>query len=192
MALIIAARFNTFDSAQIAANQLMASGVSGDHLHTFYVNPAGSHATYPIGGDNAVDPDSKGGSVGALAGAAVLGIIGAGIGALIGYIFGSSVIGMVGGAGAGAYIGSLAGAMRTLGRKKTGRSAHERATAQASEGRPAGGLLAVNVEQEDEQRVSRILKGGGGVEVERARGRWENGGWKDFDPTASPELAKDA
>src|SRR5690606_2392030 len=190
MALIIAARFDTFDAAQIAANQLMGAGVSGDHLHTFYVNPAGSHATYPLGGDNAVDPDSSGGSDGALAGAALLGIVGAGVGALIGYVFGSSVIGMVGGAGVGAYIGSLAGAMRKLGRKK-GRSSRQRAVVQATEGRPAGVLLAVNVESEDEQRVGRILKDAGGMEVERARGRWENGTWKDFDPTAGPDLKKD-
>lgn len=190
MALIIAARFDTFDKAEIAANQLMAEGVSADHLHTFFVNPPGSHGSYPIGGDSAYDPNSKGGSMGALAGAALVGIIGAGIGAIIGYAFGSSAIGIISGAGAGAYIGSLAGAMKMVGRKRPNRSPLEYEADKAREGRPSGVLLAVNVESDNEQRVGRILRNAGGEEVERAQGRWEDGKWKDFDPMVSPKLEK--
>src|SRR3546814_19485273 len=107
MALIIAARFDTFDKTKIAANQLMAEGVSADHLHIFFVNPPGSHGSYPIGGDSDYDPNSKGGSIAALAGAALVGIIGEGIVALIAYSFGSSTIGIITCEVAGAYFGLL-------------------------------------------------------------------------------------
>ncbi|NYT36656.1 hypothetical protein ERD78_07215 [Allopusillimonas soli] len=190
MALIIAARFDTFDTAQAAAAQLMDGGIAAGDLHTFFVNPAGSHDRYPLGGDQVFDPASEGGSVGALGGAALIGIIGACVGAVVGYAFGSSTIGIIGGAGVGAYVGSLAGAMRMIGRKRPDRSLREREIAKASEGRPSGVLLAVHVEAADATRIARILRDAGGQEVERAQGRWENGTWRDFDPLASPDLEK--
>ncbi len=186
MALIIAARFDTFDAAQGAASRLMAAGVTTDNLHTFFVNPAGSHDRYPLGGDEAVDPESEGGSMGALSGAALIGLIGAGVGAVIGYAFGSSTIGLLSGAGVGAYIGSLAGAMRVIGRTRITRFVRKGGIVTSNESRPAGVLLAVNVTAEDQQSVARILREAGGHEVERAQGRWEDGTWQDFNPLETP------
>src|SRR5690606_18042145 len=111
------------------------AGITADNLHTFFVNPAGSHDRYPIGGDEAVDPASKGGSMGALAGAALIGIIGAGIGVIIGYAFGSSSLGIMSGAGVGAYIGSLAGAMYIVGRKRTMHVVQENGSVRGGESR---------------------------------------------------------
>lgn len=187
MTLIVAARFNTFDAAQIAASQLMATGITADNLFTFFVNPVGSH-DHHLADD---DPASEGGLVGALAGAAVVGLIGACVGAIMGFAFGSTIIGIVGGAGVGAYVGSLAGALRMLGRKRPERSPRERKAAKAKEGRPSGVLLAVHVETEDELRIARMLRDAGGQEVERAQGRWEDGTWRDFDPLESPSIKKD-
>lgn len=185
MALIVAARFNTFDAAQLAAGQLMAAGVTADDLFTFYVNPLGSQGTPVLDGD----PASKGGLGGALAGAAMIGLAVACVGAVIGYASGYTTIGIVGGAGVGAYIGSLAGAMRMLGSKRPARNPRE--VAMAREGRPSGVLLAVHVDAENELRIARMLRDAGGQEVERAQGRWEDGAWRDFDSHERPDIKKD-
>ena len=75
MALIVAARFDTFDEAAVAARQLFDQGFTEDDIHTFYINTAGEHARFPIGGDRVADPDAKGGHFGAVAGASVLGLL---------------------------------------------------------------------------------------------------------------------
>lgn len=188
MALIVAARFETFDSAQAAAVALMGAGIPSSALHTFYVNPAGSHDTFPGGGDRAADPGSEGGQYGAVGGAALLGLAGALIGAVVTYGFGTSALYIAGGAGVGAYIGSLAGAVYRLGRARPDRTRVENRIAKKNEGRPSGVLLAVHTEADEAERVSALLREAGGVEVERARGQWQDGQWQDFDPLASPNL----
>ncbi|MFT0548300.1 hypothetical protein ACMHYO_18450 [Allopusillimonas ginsengisoli] len=188
MALIVAARFETFDVAQAAAVSLMNAGVSSDALHTFYVNPAGSHDTFPGGGDRAADPGSEGGQYGAVVGAAALGIAGAVLGAAVTYSLGTSALYIAGGAGIGAYVGSLVGAVYKLGRAHPERTRAENRIAQKNEGRPSGVLLAVHTEPDQAERVSALLRGAGGVEVERARGQWRDGQWQDFDPLLSPDL----
>lgn len=190
MSLIIAARFETFDAAQIAAEALMNFGVPADSLHTFFVNPAGAHDRYPMGGDMAADPDAKGAQFGAVTGAAAVGIVGAIVGAVVGFTVAGSMLPIIGGAGVGAYIGSLAGAMAFLGRERPRRSASEAAEAKAMEGRKSGVLLAVHTSPERESKVAAILRDSGGIEVERAQGQWKNGRWQDFDPLVSPELEK--
>jgi len=190
MSLIVAARFDTFDAAQIAADALMKAGVAPDALHTFFVNPAGAHDRYPLGGDRAADPDSKGGPFGAVGGAAAIGVLGAVIGGVIAFAFGTSLVTIVGGAGVGAYIGSLIGAMSALGRARPRRSLAEAAEAKEKQGRASGVMLAVHTSAEHEMNIARILKEAGGIEVERAHGRWRDGKWEDFDPLTSPTLEK--
>lgn len=185
MALIIAARFDTFEQAESAAASLMQKGVSGDELHTFFVNPAGWHDRYPMGGDRAADPDSKGAPGTAVAGAALLGIVGAVLGGVIIWLFSAPALFIVGGMAVGAYIGSLAGAMYSLGRPRQ-RGRFEAARAKATEGRRAGVLLAVHTTAENQEEIAALLRNAGGKEVERAHGRWSQGRWEDFDPTRSP------
>lgn len=186
MALIIAARFDTFEQAEKAAGSLMSLGITSNDLHTFFVNPAGWHDNYPLGGDRAADPNSKGAPFTAVAGAAALGLIGAVIGAVVGWAFSSSALLIVGGIAVGAYIGSLAGAMYSLGKRrpKRGFEAEQR---KVNEGRPAGVLLAVHTSPEREDEVGTVLRNAGGKEVERAHGRWNAGQWEDFDPLRSPQ-----
>ncbi|HBT32216.1 MAG TPA: hypothetical protein DEB15_04985 [Pusillimonas sp.] len=185
MALIIAARFDTFEEAERAAASLMEKGVSGDELHTFFVNPAGWHDRYPLGGDHAADPDSKGAPGTAVAGAALLGIVGAVVGGAIIWLLNAPALFIVGGMAVGAYIGSLAGAMYSLGRPRQ-RGRFEEARAKATEGRKAGVLLAIHTTEENQADIAALLRNAGGKEVERAHGRWSNGRWEDFDPTHSP------
>ncbi|MBF6616280.1 hypothetical protein [Pollutimonas thiosulfatoxidans] len=190
MSLIVAARFTTFDAAQTAAQALMDIGVGADALHTFFVNPAGGHDRYPLGGDRAADPNSKGAPLGAVAVAAVAGLVGAIVGGIIGYSVADSLLPVIGGAGVGAYIGSLAGGVSGLGRERPRRSAREAQHAKANEGRQSGVMLAVHTSPEQEKDIARILRNAGGEEVERAQGRWRNGKWEDFDPLVSPTLEK--
>ena len=69
MSLIVAARFQTFDEAREAAQRLGREGFDEGDIHTFYINTAGEHARYPLGGDRVADPDARGAHIGALAGA---------------------------------------------------------------------------------------------------------------------------
>lgn len=185
MALIVAARFDTFEDAERAASALMNQGVAGDDLHTFFVNPAGWHDRYPLGGDRAADPNSKGAPLTAVAGAAIVGVVGAFVGGVVAWIFTTSALPIVGGIAVGAYVGSLAGAMYSLGRPRH-RGRFEAARAKATEGRPAGVLLAVHTTPERQSEIAALLRQAGGKEVERAHGRWNQGRWEDFDPLRSP------
>lgn len=185
MALIVAARFDTFEEAERAAASLMDRGVTGDDLHTFFVNPAGWHDRYPLGGDRAADPNSKGAPATAVAGAAIVGVAGAVLGGAVAWLFSAPALLIVGGIAVGAYIGSLAGAMYSLGRPRQ-RGRFEAARAKATEGRKAGVLLAVHTTPEKQSEFATLLRNAGGQEVERAHGRWSQGRWEDFDPTRGP------
>ena len=185
MSLIIAARYTTFDAANAAAQRLMQAGVHEDALHVFFVNPPGSHDNFPVGGDQAADPNTRPAPKRALGTAALLGALGAVVGGVIVWLFSSSFIPVIAGAGVGAYIGSLAGAMGGMDkRRRNVQQPHRGHT--PNEGRPSGVLLAVNADGERAEEVARILKETGGVQVERALGRWQDGKWVDFDPLAAP------
>lgn len=184
MSVIIAARFETFETAQNAVNALINDGVSSEDLHTFYVNPPGEHAQLPMGGDRLYDAGSKGAMQGAFGGAALLGVIGAVIGALIGFSFGNSLWPVAIGAGAGAYAGSFIGSLSALGREKTTDISMVSESPPSQSERPSGVLLAVRADTPQHQHIAEILRLHGGIEIERAQGRWEAGQWKDFDPLA--------
>ncbi|ANY16132.1 hypothetical protein [Bordetella pseudohinzii] len=170
MSLIIAAHYDTFDQAGAAARQLFDQGFPVADMHTFYVNPPGEHAVYPIGGDEAIDPQARGQGAGAWLGALLLGTAAASVAALA--LAPPWAVIAVG--GVGAYIGSLTGA---LGR------------AQRLAPHPArrhGVLLALRVDPGREAEGSRVLRAHGGQDLERAHGQWRNGRWEDFDPLSAP------
>lgn len=185
MSLIIAARFDTFDAANAAAQRLMSAGVHEDALHVFYVNPPGAHDNYPVGGDQAADPGTRRAPRKALGTAAVLGGLGAVVGGVIVASFADSFIPIVAGAGVGAYVGSLAGAMGGMDRRRE-RVQDPHRVQVTGEGRPAGVLLAVNADGERSREIAALLVESGGREVERAQGRWRDGKWEDFDPLSAP------
>lgn len=188
MTLIVAARFDTFEHAQGAADALMRNGVKSEDMHTFFVNPAGAHARLPIGGDRVSDPESKGAPFGALGGAAIFAVIGAVIGALIGFSLNNAILPVIGGAGVGAYVGSLIGGVSRLGRNRPVDASRPASEVEDSAARSAGVLLAVRVDVSREHQVGQLLREAGGIEIERAQGRWEGGQWQDFDPLQTPDL----
>ena len=188
MARIVAARFTTFQQAQDAARTLFSKGFVEDDVHIFYVNTAGAHATYPVGGDRKADPDSRGAHYGAVLGGAGLGLIGAVVGGLIGAAIHLALLGVLALAGVGAYIGSLAGALWMTGRKRPGRRpAPNSPHPDNPDVRSAGVLLAVHTPPSQEAQAVDLLRQAGGVDVERAQGRWVDGRWEDFDPLKPPK-----
>jgi hypothetical protein len=187
MALIVAARFTTFDQAQGAARALFAQGFAEDDVHIFYVNMAGAHATYPIGGDRKADPDAGGAQYGALLGGAGLALIGAVVGGLIGGAMQLTPLAVLAVAAVGAYLGSLAGALWVTGRRQPNGANAVSPHPEHPEVRHAGVLLALHTDSSREPDACKILRNAGGVDVERAQGRWQGGRWVDFDPLKAPE-----
>ncbi|WP_088140612.1 hypothetical protein [Achromobacter xylosoxidans] len=183
MSLIVAARFDTFDHAAEAARKLCAEGFTEDDIHTFYINTAGEHARFPIGGDRVADPDAKGGHFGAVAGASALGLVFALLGGLIAARVGASVLIVIASAGVGAYLGALAGALWVVGR---GRRTPQATTETHPAVRQAGVMLALHVAPDRDALARTVLKQAGGKDIERAQGRWLKGKWEDFDPLTPP------
>lgn len=186
MSLIIAARFQTFDQATVAAQNLFAAGFAEDDVHTFYINSAGEHARYPLGGDRMADPDAKGGHLGAVAGASVLGLLFAVLAGFIATRLAAPVLIIVAAAGVGAYLGALAGALWIVGRGKRRANHVPRAQEPHPAVRPAGVMLALHVMPEQDAEARRVLRESGGRDIERAQGRWAHGKWEDFDPLKTP------
>lgn len=184
MSLIVAARFDSFPEAEHAGRQLFAAGFAHEDVSIFFVNPAGQHDRYPMGGDQAVDSGARKARGGAAAGAALLGLAGALIGSVIWLYAGGSILALLLAVGVGAYIGSLGGALVAT------RSASRAYRAGHSTGmRRAGVLTSVHVSIETEATAARVLRDCGGKDVEKAHGRWREGDWVDFDPVTAPVLS---
>ena len=183
MSLIVAARFETFDAAEAAAGRLFARGWAEDAVNIFFVNQPGAHAQFPVGGDRAADPDAEGAQKGAWTGAAGLGALGAALGAGVLFAFGYTGWIMVAAAAVGAYLGSLAGALFVAGKSKRGFTGHG-PRPQAPPVRPSGVLLAVHVQADRQLEVADLLRDAGGKDVERADGRWRDGGGSTSIPSS--------
>lgn len=56
MATIIAGRLQLQEQAEEAIHQLVQAGFAPQKIASFYVNPPGQHALYPIGGDRFQSP----------------------------------------------------------------------------------------------------------------------------------------
>ncbi|GAB5100551.1 hypothetical protein P9250_22900 [Caballeronia sp. LP006] len=179
MSLIIAGRFQTFPAAEAAAQRLFERGFIEEDVTLFFVNPGGQHARHPLGGDVGTDVGARSSPKGAGKGVTIGAVVGAIVGAALFAIFKAPLIVSAIAAGVGAYVGSLAGAMSHT---KTKESAHTEAAP-----RHAGVLVAVHVSPENSNDAATILRDAGGVDVERASGRWQQGKWSDFDPSKPPK-----
>jgi F0F1-type ATP synthase assembly protein I len=184
VSLIVAARFDTFQHAESAARRLFGAGFAEDDVSIFFVNPAGHHDIHPLGGDESSDAGARNVHIGAIAGAGLVAMVGALLGTLLWLYVGASPYVLVLAVCVGAYIGSLAGgllATRTTARRP--RAGHSAGV------RKGGVLAAVHATPETEADAARILKAEGGLDVEKAGGRWRNGDWVDFNPLAAPRLS---
>ncbi len=175
MAQIVAARFDTFDAATAATKKLSANGVRDDDMNVFYVSPAGRRATYPIGGDSAVDVGSAGGGATAMIGmllfGVILGAIGWAIVSILNWHWAVIVLFVL----VGGYVGSLPGALNKLGK------VHKRESAGAP---PPNVMLALRVEDYDRVAMIDMVRQAGGANLEETSGQWEDGEWTGFDAAA--------
>ncbi len=185
MSLIIAARFETFEMAEQAGQAIIRSGFPESDVSIFFVNMAGAHAAYPLGGDRAADPAARNSHKGAMAGAVGLGVLGALFGVAAYTLISTSITVLIVATLIGAYVGALLGGLVSTRRRRP-----RRQPGQPTGRRRAGPLVAVRVLPETEGRAASILAQMGGRDVEQATGRWQDGRWVDFDPVHSPVLSE--
>ena len=65
---IVAGRFEQQTDAQAAVERLLRHGFRRDDVSSFFVNPPGQHARFPVGGDRNVSPGARGAGVAAISG----------------------------------------------------------------------------------------------------------------------------
>lgn len=168
MTTIIAGRFGQQCAVQRALTTLQSAGFPPAQTTSFYVNPAGQHDQYRVGGDRDESPraehSDRGSAIGSGAGAAAIPL--------------TRPVGMTIGALLGAYIGSLVGRMAQTDNAKDMPAV-----------RKSGMLVAVAaINAEEEQRAIDTLRALGASDMERADGQIVDGDWTDFDPLSSPQF----
>jgi len=181
---IVAGRFEQQGDAQAAVERLLRHGFRRNDVSSFFVNPPGQHARFPVGGDRNVSPGVRGAGLAALGGAALGGVLGFIFGSAASHVFG--LVSTVAGTVAGAYLGMLAGAFARLQDRPT----LDRNGADATPVRRGGILVAAHTPTTGtHDEAVRTLRSSGAIEVEAADGDWHDGQWADFDPTMPPVRA---
>lgn len=185
MSTIVAGHFQLQDEVDNARRELVRAGFPDDRISAFFLNQPGQHDQTAIGGDHIQSPGAKETPEGVLEGAAAGGAIGVAVGAATAFLTGPA--GPVVGGLVGAHVGSLfsLSKMKEAGEKEEGSNVNR------YEPRLSGMLIAVAVDQpEDETRAIAVLRGLGGHHIERAKGTIEGGDWTDFDPLSVPILVQ--
>jgi hypothetical protein len=174
MSSIIAARFELQDEAARAVSALVDAGFARERISSFFVNPAGQHDRFVVGGDRDKSPGAEETDKGAAAGVAA----GAGAGAAAGVaaVPVAGPLGPVLGGLVGGHLGGLVGSLSATDDDPLPR-------------RVAGMLVAVQVGQSGdatlEQRAVKVLRDLQGLDLERAGGEIRDGDWIDFDPLSA-------
>jgi phage tail tape-measure protein len=177
MTTIIAGRFVEQAETSAAADQMVQAGFARTRIASLFVNSAGQHDRFPIGGDQDESPGTEGSGSGAAMGAAG----GGAVGAFVGAAFGPA--GALAGAATGAYVGSLPGALDSLS-EATGDDGGKRKLP-LPEVRKAGMMLAVATPNPvAESKALEVLRSAGATDIERSAGTIEGSEWIDFDPVS--------
>lgn len=177
MSTIIAARFDLQEEAAHAVSVLEEAGFARARISTFFVNPAGQHDRFAVGGDRDKSPGAEDTDRGAAAGVAA----GAGAGAAAGLAtapmtgpLGPALGGLVGG-----HLGGLVGSLAATDDDPLPR-------------RVAGMLVAVAVgDPQQEREAIRLLQALESADLERGEGTIREGDWIDFDPLSIPQPVGD-
>ncbi|HJV75659.1 MAG TPA: hypothetical protein VJ654_15650 [Noviherbaspirillum sp.] len=186
MSTIIAGRFQQQEAVDDAIEDLVQAGFPRESIASFFVNPAGQHDVYAIGGDHAESAGAHESKTGVVKGAATGAVVGAAATAVLG------PIGTVTGALLGAHVGGLLGGLSKM--KERGEAGvHGEDADNAAPVRRSGMMLAVAVgEQENEADAINALRVLGAEDIERASGTIADSEWDDFDPLSVPELVEPA
>ena len=172
MTVIIAGRFAQQEEVEQAIAALQRAGAPADQISSFYVNPAGQHDLFPIGGDRDESPGAEDSDKGTALGLGAGGVIGGAAGAIAG------PFGAITGALVGAHVGSLMGSLAGTDEDKDIPPLRE-----------SGMLVAVGVSSEtEEEKAVDTLRALGATSVERSEGQIVNGDWTDFDPLSLPKF----
>lgn len=182
MARIIAGRFQEQAETEHALDELLRVGFARDSISSFFLNPAGQHDAYPIGGDEAISPGAKESDKGAATGVAAGAAAGVAATPLLG------PLGPVTGGLVGAYVGGLVGGLSQM-KERGDTGKHGEDPENAAPVRKSGMFLAVAVDDEEhEDQAINLLRSLGAQDLERAEGTIANGDWSDFDPVSAPSL----
>ncbi|WP_050478933.1 hypothetical protein [Herbaspirillum rhizosphaerae] len=180
MSSIIVGRFQLQDETEYAVDELVQAGYPRDAITTFYLNPAGQHDLYPVGGDRDKSPGAKDTDAGVAAGAATGAIVGATVGSATAPVTGP--VGPALGGLVGAHVGSLVGSLNAT--DDTDRGLRH---TQEVEVRKAGMRVAVEVEDTpQENQAIALLHSLKAADIERSEGHIDHGDWDDFDPLTPP------
>jgi hypothetical protein len=162
---------------------LKDAGFPADRMTSFFVNPAGQHSLFDLGGDEDASPGADDAVSGAVAGTTVGGAIGLAVGLATFPFFGPASV--IIGAGAGAYAGSLMGALETMHKEGPGTGTET----DPIHPRHSGILIGVVVDTPEEQaKAIDIVRKLGALEMELTDGTIADGEWNDFDPRKSVTL----
>lgn len=186
MSTIIAGRFQQQTAVEDAVEELVRAGFSRESIASFFVNPAGQHDAYPIGGDHAESAGAHESRKGVVKGAATGAVVGAAATAFLG------PVGTMTGALVGAHVGGLVGSLHEM-KEKGETGEHGEDADNAAPLRKSGMLLAIGIgEQQEEAQAINVLRSLGAEDIERAQGTITDGDWNDFDPLSTPELIQPA
>src|SRR5690554_3467394 len=191
---VVAALFGTTSRAVAALEDLAANGFDRSHInliandvegqYSMYFDDDGNYIASEDDNTTAGEGAAAGGGIGALLGGAGGVIAGLGLIAIPGIgpalAAGPIVAGLVG-AGAGAVAGGLVGAMVNAGMPK------EDADRYAEGVRRGGTLLLLRVEPgERATEAHRILHSHDPIDLEDHSRRWQESGWRGYEPDAAP------
>ncbi len=180
MANIIAGRFEQQTDSTHTIEALLDAGFHREHIASFFLNPAGQHATYELGGDHDRSPGAKLSGKGVAAGVAS----GAAVGVAATPVLGP--LGPVAGGLLGAYLGGLVGGLSQM-RDRGDVGPHAEDPENMLPQRHAGMYVAIAVADDaEEMHAVNTLEALGATDLERAEGTIENGDWTDFDPSVPP------
>lgn len=181
MATIIAGRFAQQHEVEEMVAHLAEQGFAHDKISTFYLNPRGRHATYPIGGDEDKSPGAEKTDVGVATGAAAGAAVGVAVSPLLG------PVGPIAGGGLGGYLGGLVGGLSTL--KERGDTGDGEDPDNALPIRHSGMFVAVEVADDAAQDLAvQALASCGALDIEMAEGHINDADWADFDPSLAPRF----
>jgi hypothetical protein len=179
MTTIIAGHFQLQEQVDGARQALLDAGYPDGSISAFYVNQPGQHDMHALGGDRTLSPGAKDSPEGLAKGAATGGAIGAAIGAATAPVTGP--VGPIVGGLVGAHVGSLYSFSHMKDKGEPEQGGQNTVTP-----RKAGMLLAVALQDGDEERAVQLLRKLGAGDLERAEGTIAGGDWKDFDPLSLP------
>ena len=164
MSTIIASRFQLKEQAESAVERLIQVGFATEKVSSFYVNPPGQHATYPIGGDRYKSPDKHDSDKSAASDSAGIAVV-------------ETIIGVD---------ADKKNRLDAVAHQTSGRP-DDSVPVDSVPIRKAGMLVAVELGTNNRlDQLVALLRALGAENIEKLDGEIIDGEWPDFDPLTEP------